>query len=175
MSKTVKFGIIFFLLLILALLLNLLFTSSNQDNLKDYLLNKGYILENDDETRFFKVIDDKTIDYFSISEYTMTRNINDKNDSFEYSLTIKYDYKNHEITYNYRITYGNNTNVIFKGNYLEDEFTCDKEFSTVSLSQDEIQSNCDLIKIKVEWFKKEAEVLFSNYRLVEYMENISLE
>lgn len=175
MSKTVKFGIIFFLVLILLFLLTIILGNSDEENIKGYLMSRGYTLESDDETRFFKVVDNTTIDYFSTAEYTMTRNINDKNNSFEYSLTIKYDYKIHELSYNYRIVYGDNTNVIFKGTYNDDNYICDKEFSTITLSSGEIDSNCELIKLKVSRFYKETQVLFNNHQLVEYMEGITLE
>lgn len=175
MSKTVKFGIIFFALLIVLIILNTVMSGSSQDRIKSYLISMGYIEESDDETRLFKLSDNTTIDYFSIAEYTLTRNINDQNDSFKYSLSMKYDYKNHELIYNYHTTYSNNINVIFKGSYINDDYVCDKEFSTASLTSSEINNVCSLIKIKVESFYKETQILFNNYRLIEYMENAKIE
>ena len=174
-SKTIRVGIYFFGALIVLLLLNYLLSGSNQDSIRDYLMNNGYILESDDETRLFKLIDANTINYFSVADYTFTQNFNENNESFNSMLTSRYDFKNHELTYNYRTTYGNNVNVIYKGSYIDDEFICDKEFSTVSILDSEKENTCNLIKLKVERFYKEASILFNSHNMIKYMEDVNLD
>ena len=175
MNKTVRFGLFFFGILLVLYIVNSLLTGFKQDDIGSYLMNMGYTQDSEDNTRLFKMIDSNTINYFSTAEYTLTQNTNDKNNSFQYSLTMRYDYKNHELSYNYRTTYSNNINVIFKGTYNGNDYICDKEFSTATLSRGEIDSTCSLIELKVNRFYKEAEVLFLNHHFVEYMEKVKLD
>ena len=175
MSKTVKFGIIFFLALILLLVVYMIIDNPSEDKIKNYLLSMGYVADAEDETRLSKYVDGTTIDYFSLAEYTLTRNVEETSNTLSFNLTMKYDYKNHELTFYYRTTNKNNINVIFRGDYQDEKFNCDKEFSTASLSSDEISNTCSLIKLKVERLSKEAQILFKNHQFIEYMESVTLE
>lgn len=168
MNKYIKYGIIFILLIIALYLLNNVLGKDTNTLIKDYLINSGY--KEVGNNTLSKIISYSTSNQFSLDNYTLMQKIDEEENGIKNSLNATYDYKTHELIYNYRIEYSDNINVLFRGEYIEDNFTCDKEFSTASLSSSEINNTCSLIKIKIERFYNEAEVLFTNYNYIKYME-----
>lgn len=175
MSKTLKIGIIVGLLILIMFLINKLLMPPVSIQIKNYLLSDGYQEEKLDSTLLYKSISSNIVNRFSIADYTLNQNIEELNDGIASSLNQTYDFKDHNLEYNYHIDYGDNVNVIFKGTYFNDDFFCEKEFSTVSLSSDDINNTCSLIKIKVQRFYSEANVLFANYSFIKYMESVKIE
>lgn len=168
MNKYLKYGIVFILLIILLYLLNSVLEKDSAMEIKNYLINSGY--KEIGNNTLSKILSYSTSNQFSLNNYTLTQKVEENSNNIKSSLNATYDYKTHELIYNYRIEYSDNINVLYRGEYKNDSFTCDKEFSTASLSTSEINNTCSLVKIKVERFYNEAEVLFPNYNYVKYME-----
>lgn len=172
MKKNYKYGIILGVLIVIFVAIVYYNQPDMSSQIKDYLINSGYSVESNDNTLLYRRISSNTINRFSLADYTFNQIIEENNQIVSY-LNQTYDFKKHLLTYNYRIEYSDNINVIFRGNYENDSFTCSKEFSTASMSKNEVDNTCSLIRIKVERFYNEADVLFNNYSFIKYMENLS--
>ncbi len=162
--------------IILAIIFGLLFLIKYFNNpdigsqLKEYLLENGYketeyeniLLKNDSLTKKHT---------FSLDDYTYMLNIEDKIDVMPTSLNATYNFKSEDLIYSYRINYKDNVNVYFKGTFKDDKFTCNKEFSTSSLTDKEINNICDLIEVDIKLFDIEAKTLFTKYKFIDYIKN----
>ena len=175
MQKYLKLGFIFIVTLLILIILNNLLKTPIDVKIKKYLLNSGYVIDSEDDDLLHKYMSGNTINYFSLADYTLNQSIEDSNKDVSSSLSQTYDYKEHVIKYNYHANYANNTNIIIRGEYKDNEFTCNKEFSSTSFSGSDISNTCGLIKIKVERFNSEANVLFNNYEFIEYMESVEVD
>lgn len=144
------------------------FTTLNTDvQIKDYLIDKGY-KESEFENLLVKQESDTKKKSFSLADYTyMLESINNDIDS---SLNATYSFKDETLVYSYRINY-NSVNVWFKGSYNNDNFICDKEFSSETLSNDDIDNICNLANIEVKLFELEAKTLFTKYKYIDYIKN----
>ena len=87
------------------------------------------------------------------------------------SLNATYDYKEEKVTYNYRVNYSNNINIFFRGEYKDNNFSCDKDFSSAALGASEQTSICELASINVKIFELEAKTLFEKNRFVDYIKS----
>lgn len=171
MSKGLKIGIIVIVGVIILFLITKFLDQDIPTQMKNYLLNNNYVISSEDDTLLFKRVSSSTINYFSLADFTTTQNIESDDDGIESSLSIKYSFQSHDIIYNYNVRYSDNINVLYRGSYDEENgFDCNKEFSTAQVSEMDINNTCNLIQIKVERFYNESEVLFNNYKFVEYME-----
>lgn len=171
MSKGLKISIAIIVLVGLLLLVTKILNNDIPTQIKNYLLNNNYVVSSEDDTLLLKRISSSTINYFSLADFTTTQNIESDDDGIESSLSIRYSFQSHDIIYNYNVRYSDNINVLYRGNYDEETgFNCNKEFSTAKISQNDIDLACNLVKIKVERFFNESEVLFNNYKFVEYIE-----
>ena len=108
---------------------------------------------------------------FSLGDYTYMLEVDEDKSGMKTSLNATYDYKTEGIIYSYRVNYSNNINVWFKGEYKDDNFTCNKEFSSATLSSSEQQNICNLASINVKIFNLEAKTLFTKYKFVDYIKN----
>ena len=82
----------------------------------------------------------------------------------------KYDYNLNKLSYSYNVT-SDNSNIIFAGDYNNDNFTCNITFSSeenVSAIKNDI---CDSIKFKVDDFKYEAVELINSAKLLNEMKS----
>ena len=175
MDKYLKYGIVFAMIFILLILINKLITPPMDEQIKNYLLNTGFQEDLYDKALLTKNISNTTTDAFNVADYTFSQKVNDYSSNVESTLNETYDFKNHELKFNYRTKYSDNINIIFKGNYVDGIFSCDKEFSTATINQEEMNNTCNLIRIKVERFYNESQALFNNYHFIDYMEHVDIE
>lgn len=145
------------------------------NEIKNYLLNSGYVVDSSEPSLLSKRTASNIVDYFSLTDYTLNEEREEESSNISSILNQTYDFKNPRVYYNYHITYSDNINVIFKGEYQDNHFTCEKEFSTASLSSNDIDNTCNLIKIRVSDFYNSSAVLFNNYEFIKYMQNIKVE
>ena len=150
MGKYIKYLVILVIVIGLIWGLNTLLTPSMHDQIKNYLESNGFeeseytdLLVKQDEYNNNKKIS------FSLGDYTYMMEVNDTKNGMETSLNSTYDYKEEKVIYSYRVRYSNSVNVWFKGEKKDDDFTCDKEFSSASLSTSEVNNICQLAKINV--------------------------
>ncbi|MBR3660973.1 MAG: hypothetical protein IKN63_03610 [Bacilli bacterium] len=168
-KKYLKYGIILIIVIGLFMGLKYLLVPSMDSQIKEYLKDLGYIIGDYDDL-LVKNVDDKKYT-FSLGDYSYTLERDNFDDSLEKSLTATYNYKNESMVYSYRVYYSDSINVYFKGTYNNDNFACEKEFSSASLSEDEEENICSLAKIDIEMFKLEAETLFTKYKFIDYIKN----
>ncbi len=175
MDKFYQRIIIFALVVVLVFLLYQLFSPSKEEQIKNYLLDMGYQEDMYDRTLLIRNESATTTYYFSVADYTFSQKVDDYNTNVESMLNQTYDFKNQDLYYNYRVEYSDKINVIFKGDYNSGTFSCNKEFSTATLEQEEINNTCNMLRLKVERFYNESQTLFNNYHFIEYMENLKIE
>ena len=168
-KKYIKYGIILMAIIGIFIGLNYLIIPNMDSQIKEYLKKLGYA-KGDYDDLLVKEIDDK-IYTFSLGDYTYTLDRKNIDDSVEKSLTATFDYKSEEIVYSYRVYYSDSINVYFKGTYKDEEFTCEKEFSSATLSATEQDNICSLARIDVELFDIEAKTLFTKYKFIDYIKN----
>lgn len=144
------------------------FTTPNTDiQIKDYLIDKGY-KESEFENLLIKQESDTKKKSFSLADYTYM--IESSSNDIDSSLNATYSFKDETLVYSYRINY-NSVNVWFKGSYNNDNFICDKEFSSETLSNNDIDNICNLVNIEVKLFELEAKTLFTKYKYIDYIKN----
>ncbi len=170
MKKYIKFLIILVVIVGVIAGVNYFFKPSMKEQIKSYLISKGY-LESEYEDLLVKEDSSIKKTSFSLGDYTYMMEINDIKNNMETSMNATYDYKSEEIIYSYRVNYKNNINIWFKGEYKDDNFTCDKEFSSATLSASEQKNICDLALVNLKLFDLEAKTLFSKYKFVDYIKN----
>ncbi len=167
MQKYIKIGIIFLIVLGVLVGLKYLLTPSMDLQMKNILLKNGFAESSD--TLFIKKTDDGE-NSFSLADYTYMQKNDKMVNGVETYLYKIYNYKDKKITYTYRITYQSKVNILFRGNYTKDNFVCEKEFSTGTLTTSEKESFCNLAKLGCETFSYEAENLFTN-KYKDYIRN----
>ena len=165
MKKYIKYIIIIVIIVLGIIGINYLFKPSMDDQIKNYLVNLGY-QKGEDENLYIK--NDKS---FSLGDYTFMMEKDDKVNDMETSLNATYDYKKESIVYLYRVNYSNSVNVLFKGEYKDEKFTCEKEFSSTELSDVSKNNICNLASTSVKLFELEAKTLFTKYKFVDYIKN----
>ena len=156
--------------------------------LKEYISNRGFILE-DDETFYYRKISNNTKEkyeedkknninsnydylYFDIYNNKLNEEINEYNDKYETSLNINYSFPTNNLEFIYRIHFDNKTNIIFKGKYDEQEanYICEKEFSNEKI-EDNIQKDfCENASYYVDSFVEIKNKIFQNKKIVKYLE-----
>ena len=142
------------------------FDLNNQ--IKKTLLEDGFVATAYDDL-FIKNEDDNKSYSFSIANYTYMLEVDDGNNGINSSLNATYDFKDNTLIYSYRVNYLDRVNVLFKGTYNEENFTCDKEFSNASLSNSEKETICSLAENNIKIFKIKANSLFNNYKIINSM------
>ena len=127
MNKYLKYGIIFVIVIIVLYLVNYFLTNDTNEDIKKYLISTGY--KEDVDNSLYKSINNSTMDSFNLADYTLMRRIEENEDDVSSLYNGTFSFKNDQLIYNYRIEYGNNINILYRGNYDGDTFNCDKEFS----------------------------------------------
>lgn len=145
----------------------------NSETIKNYLLNIGFVEDMYDDSYLTKVLSSTTVNHFSTSDFIYSSEIKETNSNVLSTLFETYDFKNKSLSFNYRIEYGNNINVLYNGTYNDNKYLCNRNFATASLDNRNDDNTCNLIKIRVQRFLEEAQVLFNNYNYIEYMEKNS--
>ncbi len=190
MKKYSKIIIIFTIILIAIIVLKFITNVPVPTKISNYLVENGYIKNND---LFSKQISDLSlneyqyyvsknipatysINYFSIGNFRLTKNLDNYQDKITTSLTEIYDYKDNSLTYTYRIT-SNDVNAIFKGEYKETnkEFICQKEFAYGVITNSFQNTICEGIELQVSNFSLEAKLLFKNATFINYMKKQKVE
>ncbi|MBR3162270.1 MAG: hypothetical protein IKF19_06035 [Bacilli bacterium] len=166
-NKTKKRIIIIIIAFIIIISFNI-YIKSPSVRIKRYLINREFILEEDD-TFYYKKLSNKSIEeyeedknnnisssydylYFDIYNKVLSEEINDYIDQYETSININYSFPKEQINYYYRIDYNNNKSIILKGTYDETtkKFECKKEFAHNININDYKKMFCDYAKIYIE-------------------------
>ena len=168
-KKYIKYGIILIVIIGVLIVVNYITIPDMPSQIKNYLINQGYKKGEYDDL-LVKNIGDKEYT-FSLGDYSYTLDRETTNDGITKMLNATYNYKNESIIYSYRVYYSDYVNVYFKGNYKEEKFECEKEFSTASLSMEEQQNICDLARVDVQLFDLEAKTLFTKYKYIDYIKS----
>ena len=170
MEKYLKYLLIFIILIGLVGIINFFIKPINSDTITNYLLNMGFTEDVNDNTYLTKYLSSSTTNHFSVADFSYEQEIDETVSGVDSSLYQVYNFKNHSLIFNYRVTYSNNINVIYKGSYNNNSFVCEKEFSTATLDNESEKNTCSLVKLKVQRFYDEANVLFNNHKYIKYME-----
>ena len=170
MNKYVTYLIIILCLLGIFLGINYFFKPNMSDEIKSYLIEKGFH-ETEYENLFEKSESDNKKNSFSLNDYTYMLKVDETKNGMKTSLNATYDYKEEKVTYNYRVNYSNNINIFFRGEYKDNNFSCDKDFSSASLGASEMSSICELASINVKIFELEAKTLFEKNKYVDYIKS----
>ena len=165
MNKYIKYGIIIIIILIIMFILNKTVNSSINTQITNYLIDKGYIVS-DDNNLLIKQVSEQEKLKFSLADYSLIKNVEENNDGVNYSLNAIYYYNQEHIIYSYRVTYNNSYNANFKGDYNDNNFTCEKEFSSAILSDNDKENICNLVKINLNIFNLEAKTLFTSNKII---------
>lgn len=171
MKNYIKYIIILVVIFGIILGANYLFKPSMDSQISDYLLEHGFIKDPEYENLFVKEENENKTNSFSLGDYTFMLNVDEERDGMQTSLNATYDYKEENIIYSYRVNYDNNVNVYFKGNYKDQNFVCEKEFSSHTLSESEKENICNLAEVNIKIFELEAKTLFTKYKFVDYIKN----
>lgn len=171
MKKYIKYIIILGFITLGIVLINHYFSPNIDDQIIDYLQEKGY--SKSKNNLLVKQENNRTLS-FSSALYTFMLNVDEDKNDMNMSTNATYDFKNESLVYTYRIRYSNSVNVIFKGIYNDNNFICEKEFSTGTLSSDDIKTICSLAEYNIKIFKLEANTLFTKYKYIQYMKNKEL-
>ncbi len=171
MKKYIKYIIILIVIIEILFFINYFFRPSVDDQIKSYLINIGYKESDEYDNLYVKNDSSSKTHSFSLNDYTLMLNQDDSlNDMFT-SLNATYNYKKENIIYSYRVNYSNTINVWFKGTYENEKFTCEKEFSSTELTENDKTSICNLANSSIKIFELEAKTLFSKYKFVDYIKN----
>lgn len=169
MRKYLKYILIVVFLIITLILLKLFIKPNRDKQLKDYLIEKGFNTS-EYENLYIKEEGNKKKS-FSLADYTYMLEVVENTGGMVTTLNATYDFKTEDISYSYRVNYSNSVNVYFKGNYNDDNFTCEKEFSAVTLNDNEKENICNLAKYQLNIFNLEGKVFFEKYMFVDYIKN----
>ena len=170
MKKYIKYMIILVIIVGILIGVNYLFKPSVKEEIESYLIKNGYV-EGEYTDLYVKKESDSKTNSFSLGDYTLMTNIDDTVGGMNTSLNATYDYKTEIITYSYRVNYDESLNVWFKGTYQDNNFTCDKEFSSSTLTESSIENICSLANTSIKLFDLEAKTLFTKYKYVDYIKN----
>ena len=168
MYKYIKYVIIIVILLGVFGLINYFFQPSIDNEIRNTLLEKGFI-ESEYENLYVKQDGDNKQLSFSTSDYTYMLNVLDANGAITSSLSATYDFQDESIFYSYRLNNINSYNAYFKGNYDGENFTCEKDFSNVVISNSEKENMCSLVESNIRLFYLESKTLFTNYKIINYI------
>ena len=168
--KYIKYLIIVLVVLGIFLGINYFLKPNTSEQIKSYLIEKGFS-QSEYENVLEKVESNTKKTSFSLGDYTYMLEVDETKNGMKTSLNATYDYKEEKVVYNYRVNYSNNINILFKGEYKNDNFTCDKEYSNATLSASEQSSICELASINVKLFELEAKTLFEKNKFVDYIKN----
>ncbi len=182
-NKYIKILIIFISIIILLFIIKIIINGNTRDNIKNYIESNGYILNSDniyekrnssltkeDYDYYVKLGSDASysIDTFDQNNFWIIRNTYEYIDNLESNLIATFDYKNNSLIYTYRIT-KDNVNVIYRGNYNNDNFTCDKELSSGVVLNENGEIICKKIEISILKFNLESRTFFKNADMGVYM------
>jgi len=170
MSKYIKILIIIVIVFSALFLVNHFFTPNMDNQLKDYIIKKGF-QETEFENLYEKVETDSKKFLFSTGDYTYMLNIDEKVDDMNTSLNATYNFKEDSIVYSYRVDTEEQVNIYFKGDYKDNNFTCEKEFSNSILDLDDQNNICSLAEKNIKMFRGEARTFFDKYKFVDYIIN----
>ncbi len=168
MNKYIKYLIITLIIIGVIFGINYLLTPSMDTQIENYLIKKGYSKTNIE--KLLEKQESSTKKYsFSTATYTFMMELEENQEELTSSLNATYDFTDESLIYSYRIGYKDSLNVLFKGSYNDGNFVCEKEFSTATLSSNNKELFCSLAKTNIELFDLEANTLFKNYKLINYM------
>ena len=170
MKKNITYLVILVIVVGALFGLNYFLRPSMKEQIKNYLLDNGF---NQSEYEDVLVKQESTTKKtsFSLGDYTYMLEVDETKSGMKTSLNATYDYKTEEIIYSYRVNYSDNINIWFKGEYKDDSFTCNKEFSSATISSSEQENICNLASVNVKIFELEAKTLFTKYKYVDYIKN----
>jgi len=170
MKKYIKYAIILVIIIGVLLGLKYLLTPSMKTQIEEYLVSQGY--NSTEYEDLYEKNDTENKKYsFSLADYTFMLNSDDDDNDMNKSLTATYNYKTESITYSYRVYNSESLNVYFKGTYKDEEFTCEKEFSSATISDVEQENICSLARIDIKMFDLQAKTLFTKYKYIDYIKN----
>ena len=170
MGKYIKYLIILVFIIGIIWGINFIFKPSIEEEIKNYLYENGFT-DSEYTDLLVKEESDTKKTSFSLGDYTYMLEVNDTKNGMETSLNATYNYKDEKIIYSYRVRYNNAVNVWFKGEMQDENFTCDKEFSSATLSSSEVANICELANINVKIFQLEGKTLFKKYKYIDYIKN----
>ena len=167
MKKYYLYIIISLIIIIALVLINHFLQSPNDTQIKDKLISEGIVTSEYDDL-LIKQEDEKKYS-FSTANYTYMLEVEENDNGIISSLNATYDYKNNTLVYSYRVNNSDTVNVLFKGNYNNQQFVCDKEFSNGKLSDSEQNTICSIAESNIKIFYAKSKTLFGNYKLIDYM------
>ena len=169
MREYLKYIAIAIVVILCIILLKVLIKPNIDKQLKEYLVEKGFNAS-EYENLYIKNEDNKKKS-FSLGDYTYMLEVIEDTGGMVTTLNATYDFKKEKIIYSYRVRYSNSVNVYFKGIYDDENFTCEKEFSAVTLNDNEKENACNLAKYHLNIFNLEAKSFFDQYMYIEYIKN----
>lgn len=166
-----------FLAILVAIVIGInMYTNSSKVKIRNYILSRGFVLE-DDGTSYYKKISNNSIsdyerdrdnniksnyDYLYFNQYNnrLSEVIYEYDDKYESSLDINYSFSTNKSDYIYRINY-EETSFIIKGSYDEvtDELTCKKEVS-YNIKLDDKDDFCENVTLYMRSFYKLKDEIF---------------
>ena len=168
--KNLKFIIVFILLIVVLIIGNKVLTPNMDSQIKKYLIELGF-----KETEYEGLLKKSDVNNrelsFSLLDYTYMINVVDNISGMTSDLNATYYYKDEKIIYSYRVNYSDTVNIYFKGEMKDDDFTCNKDFSSAKLGETEKNNICELASINLKLFELEAKTLFQKYKFVDYIKN----
>ena len=183
-----KILIILISLVIIILIIKVADNMSPPPKIEDYLKDIGFTNEGEsalyykqiseiDEEQYQRAVSNKMnatyeFIYFNINNNQLTKNKMTYEDEITETFIPTYDYTNQKLTYTYRFVY-NNANVIFEGEYnlKTTKFTCENTYSYKFDLEIGKEAICEKVKYDIEDFKKEAETLITNQKLLKSFRN----
>ena len=170
MKKYILYIVVIIAIIGLLFGLNNALKPSMKEQIKNYLLENGFSMSEYNDLLVKQESASKKKS-FSLGDYTYMLEVNETKSGMTTSLNATYDYKLENIIYSYRVYYDNNINIWYKGEYKDGSFTCDKEFSSTSITSSEQSNICELANINIKLFELEAKTLFTKYKYVDYIKN----
>ena len=144
-------------------------------NSKNYVKDTGTMYAFEEEEYPYLVCKETTDDcigrkyYFDTSTYKLVLDEVFKTEGIEFSFTPTYNYQTSETSYFYRIRYQNGS-IVIKGEYSEDSFTCDVDYS-YGISVTDKSVYCDPLEEKLETFNSYSHLLIDDMTLLKRMQN----
>ena len=181
-----KILILMFLVVCFFVFLKIIVYQSTEEKVTNYIKKNGYTHEGN-STIYNKLISKDSLDdfeqkvsdgkdasyeenYFFVSQYQLIKNKMDCSDGIISSFTPTYDYKNGQLSYNYRISIAQSV-IIFDGtyDYEKEKFTCENTYYYNYDIYREKGEICNKIEYDVIKFYHEAFNFITSARLLDEM------
>lgn len=186
LSKRSKILVIILIVFIILVLLRFIMREDKTDKVGNYLINKGFVKE-EDSTLYHKQISDISSEeyqnkvdnkenatyemlYFNTGNYHFIKDKRSYEDDIEKEFNPTYDYHNETLTYVYRI-YIYNTNVIVEGSYnpKTEDFICNSTFAS-DIDIDRAEGDiCASVKYDAQDFYDEVLMLITSSEILNEM------